>query len=274
MEASKQALGATGFWTASARGRESQRADRLLNDPWAQALAGEIGAAWLAQRTEESTIPIILRTRYFDDFLVRIATEDGIRQIVLVAAGLDTRAFRLRWPEGTRLFELDQPAVLNYKEEMLRSLGTQPACERYAIQKDLTESWQEALVDSGFAIQQRSGWLLEGFLFYLSNERIRQILDVVSRLAAAGSWLGCDVINSPTLTSPLTKNWVELQAREGAPWIGTLDEPEEYLASLGWRARLTQAGQADAHHERWVLPVIPTKMPNMPHNWFITAQKE
>lgn len=102
-------LGATAFWTAAVRAMENTRADRLFADPWAEALTGEVGAAWMADRTPESVIPIVLRTRYFDDFLLRVAGETSVRQFVLPAAGLDTRAFRLDWPAGTRLFELDQP---------------------------------------------------------------------------------------------------------------------------------------------------------------------
>lgn len=97
-------LAGTARWTAAVRARESQREDRLLDDPWAVALAGEEGLAWLAQRPPDSVVSIVLRTRFFDDFLRRVAVEEGIRQVVLMAAGLDTRAFRLVWPEGTRLF--------------------------------------------------------------------------------------------------------------------------------------------------------------------------
>ena len=92
-------------------------------------------------------------------------------------------------------------------------------------------------------------------------------------MVAPGSWLGFDIINGAVLTSPWTKPWVDMQAREGAPWIGTLDDPESTLASLGWTATLTQAGQPDANHGRWTLPVIPVKIPDMPHNWFVTAHK-
>jgi hypothetical protein len=105
---------------------------------WAAALAGQEGQAWLAQRPADSVIPIILRTRFFDDFLQRITCQDGIRQVVLVAAGLDTRAFRLTWSEQTRLFELNQPSVLQYKKEVLRSAGARPACVRQTIEVDLT----------------------------------------------------------------------------------------------------------------------------------------
>jgi len=268
-----QMLASTAFWTAGVRARETRREDCLINDPWAAALAGKQGEEWLKQHPEESTIPIVLRTRFFDDFLQRVTDQYGIRQIVLLAAGLDTRAFRLHWPEGTQFFELDQPAVLNFKEKVLHSLGARPACERRIIGKDLTEPWKDVLIANGFDPQERSGWLLEGFLFYLPVETITRLIDEVTSLVAPGSWLGFDIINQAVLTSPWTKPWVEMQAQWGAPWIGTLEDPEGTLAARGWEATLTQAGQTDANHGRWSLPVIPTKMPNMPHNWLVTAQK-
>lgn len=92
-------------------------------------------------------------------------------------------------------------------------------------------------------------------------------------MAAAGSWLGFDIINSVMLTFPLTQKWVEMQAKAGAPWIGTMDDPVEFLAARGWQANLTQAGAEDASYGRWPFPVIPTTMPGIPHNWFVTAQK-
>ena len=267
-------LGTTARWTAAVRAKESEREDRLFDDPWAAALAGKEGQEWMEQRPADSVIPIVLRTRFFDDWLRRITLQNAIRQVVLMAAGLDTRAFRLNWPEQTRLFELDQPAVLKYKEQLLHSAGAQPACTRQAVEADLTASWKEALVRTGFDPQQPSGWLLEGFLFYLSNEGLTRLLDEVTSLAAPGSWMGFDIINSAVLTSPWTRPWVEMQAQSGAPWIGTLDDPVGFLAARGWKTTLTQAGQPDANHGRWRLPVIPTMLPDMPHNWFVIAQKE
>jgi len=154
---SDQLLGLTSHWTAAVRARESAREDRLFEDPWAEALAGKDGAGWLAQRPEDSTTPMVIRTRFFDDFLQDIACRHAIRQVVLMAAGLDTRAFRLEWPAGTCLFELDQPEVLQYKEEVLRLAGAQPACRRQLIGADLTSPWQEKLTHSGFDPQLPSG---------------------------------------------------------------------------------------------------------------------
>lgn len=263
-------LAATAYWTAAVRANESARKDALFRDPWASVLAGSAGAAWMAERTPESVLPIVLRTRYFDDFLA----QSRLEQVVLLAAGLDTRAYRLDWLASTCVYEIDQASVLDYKAEILKTAGAELRCSRRGIPADLADNWQEELLEAGFDPQKPSAWLLEGFLFYIPNELIIQVLHSLSSLSAPGSQLGFDIINSTVLTSPYTKAWVELQARAGAAWIGSFDDPESYLDLLGWHAALTQAGQPDAHYGRWTLPVYPTKMAGMPHNWFVTAVKK
>ena len=267
-------LGATARWTAAARAQETQREDRLFSDPWAAALAGTEGTAWAANRPADSLAPMVLRIRFFDEFLQRVTHESTFRQVVLMAAGLDTRAYRLDWPAGTSIFELDQPAVLEEKERILQSSGAQTVCARHTIKVDLTGPWKEALINAGFEPALPSAWLLEGFLFYIPTESIYQILEDVNSLSASGSWLGFDIINTFTLTSPYTRQWIEMQANSGAPWIGTMDDPAGFLATRGWKTTLSQAGAADANHGRWHLPVIPVTMADMPHNWFVTAQKD
>jgi methyltransferase (TIGR00027 family) len=266
-------LGATARWTAAVRAKESARQDRLFYDPWAAALAGQEGESWIEGRSEDSVAPIALRTRFFDDALQRMALQDGIRQVVLMAAGLDTRAFRLSWPAGTRLFELDQAPVLAYKERILGSAGAQPACERQTIEADLTAPWQERLVQAGFAPGCPSGWLLEGFLFYLPDDSLAHVLDEVTGMAAPGSWLGFDIVNRNTLTSPWTRQWIQMQADSGAPWIGWLDDPEGFLAARGWQASLTQPGEEGANFGRWAYPVIPRPLPDMPRSWYVVARR-
>jgi methyltransferase (TIGR00027 family) len=268
---SNDLLGSTARWTASVRALETEREDRLFADPWAVALAGEAGRAWIEKRPADSVNPIIIRTRYFDDFLQRATSEEKVHQVVLVAAGLDTRAFQLNWPGETRIFELDQPSILADKDRILGSAGASPNCERHSIGIDLTTSWKEALIEGSFDPLLGSAWLLEGFLFYLTSENIRQILEIITDLAVPGSWLGFDIINSAMLTSDLTRKWVEMQAEAGAPWIGTMDDPLGFLAARGWVGSLTQAGAPEANYGRWSLPVIPTLMPGLPHNWFVTA---
>lgn len=269
----KQALGATARWTAAVRARESLRENPLFCDPWAAALAGPEGMAWVEQRSEESVLPIALRTRFFDDFLQRTVISNNIQQIVLVAAGLDTRAFRLSWPPDTRLFELDQEHVFAHKESVLSLVGACPACDRHLVAMDLALPWEERLVGAGFDVGQPSAWLLEGFLFYLPTAQLADILDRSLRFPVTRSFIGFDAINALTLTSPFTRNWVKMQAEEGAPWLGSLDNPQTFLAERGWQAALVAPGSAEASYGRWSLPVIPAAMPNMPHLWFVTGKK-
>lgn len=274
VRSSNESLGLTAYWTASARALENSRPDGLLKDPWAADLAGEVGQAWLAQRSAESVLPIVLRTRYFDDFLQRITAKEGIRQVVLLGAGLDTRAYRLHWPEQTQLYELDQSAVLDYKEMFFQTSGDQPRCSRKIVRADITLPWSGALRESGYDAHERSIWLVEGLLFYLPSEQIVQILDEITTLTTAGSWLGFDIINRVMLTSPITQQWLEMQAKAGAPWIGTMDDPVGFLLARGWQAALTQAGAEDANYGRWTLPIFPVTLPNVPHNWYVTAVKQ
>ncbi|MFN2168954.1 MAG: class I SAM-dependent methyltransferase, partial [Anaerolineae bacterium] len=138
---------------------------------------------------------------------------------------------------------------------------------------DLSSSWEGPLRGAGFDRSRPSCWLLEGFLFYLSTEHLTHLLDRALSLAAPGSYIGFDAVNSVTLTSPLTKSWVDMQAASGAPWIGTMDDPAGFLADRGWQATLTPVGAPEANHGRWSLPVIPASMPGMPHLWFVTGQK-
>jgi methyltransferase (TIGR00027 family) len=271
----KEGVGQTARWVAAVRARESQREDRLINDPWAAALAGVEGENRLEQvQDADNGATIIIRVRFFDDFLVRVTTGEEIRQVVLLAAGLDTRAFRLAWPEQTRLFELDQPQVLDEKEQILAQAGATPTCERMVLKIDLTTQWVEPLRAAGFDVRQPAVWLLEGFLQYLPGNAGLHILDTISSIAAAGSWLGFDAINTHLLTSPWTRDWIAKRAEMGVPWLGTLDDPEGFLKQRGWDVTLTQAGEEGADFGRYPYPVIPPSLPNMPRYWFVTAQKK
>jgi len=267
-------LAFTARWAAKVRAVENIHPNRIFADPWAENLAGKTGRLWMADRTPESTIPIVLRTRYFDDFLERVTTRGGLRQVVLLAGGMDTRAFRLSWPGGVHLFELDQAELLAEKEGVLRAAGAKPGCTRTIIRADLTRPWDLALIEAGFDPLRPTAWLLEGVLIYLPVDDINEILAAITRLSASESWLGFDIVNSLTLTHPATREMAELQARSGAPWVGVMDDPLSYLGERGWRGSLTQAGAPDANHERWPYPVIPPNMPGMPHHWFVTAKRE
>ena len=267
-------LGSTARWTAGVRAKESLREDRLFHDPWAAALAGKEDEAWVEHRSRDSGhAAVVLRTRFFDDFLLRATTNPATRQVVLMAAGLDTRAFRLTWPAQTRLFELDQPQVLEEKERVLTTAQAQPTCEQKTIAADLTSPWRESLLKAGFDPSHPSVWLLEGFLLFLPQEAIMRILDEITSLAIPGSWLGFDIINSAMLTSPWIHQRVKSLAKSGTPWIGTMDDPETDLSMRGWQTTLTQPGEEQAYYGRWPYPVIPRMLPDMPRRWWVTAQR-
>jgi methyltransferase (TIGR00027 family) len=266
-------LASTARWAAAVRAGESARKDRLYDDPWAAELAGPAGLAWLEQRPPESVAGMVLRTRFFDDFLQRVTAGKAVRQVVLLAAGLDTRPFRLSWPRQLHWFELDQAPVLERKEEVLRSASARPNCERRAVAADLTSAWEEALTRAGFDTAKPSCWLLEGLLFYLPVESLTRLLERAMALAAAGSWIGFDIVNGLTLTSPVMKSWIQMQADAGAPWLGTMDDPREFLAARGWKANLTSPSDPEANHGRWPYPTVPAALPGVPHLWFVTARK-
>jgi methyltransferase (TIGR00027 family) len=267
-------LAATARWTAAARALETGRPDALFDDPWAAALAGEAGRRWAEVRPLAMLAPMLVRTRFFDDFLRRV-TLGGVTQVILLGAGLDTRALRLSWPPDTTVFEVDQPDVIRYKEEVLRGSAASPRCARHLrISADLGEgSWRARLVEAGLDPGATSAWLAEGFLFYLPVDTISTLLDQVSGLAWRGSALGFDIPNHPLLTHPSTRSWLEMQAGAGAPWIGTMDDPAELLAGLGWEVTLSQLGASDADYERSPLPVIPITARELPHHWLVTARK-
>jgi methyltransferase (TIGR00027 family) len=254
---SKYLISLTAHLTAAARAYESEREDRLFNDPWAAALAGSEGEARFAQ-IEDNGGSIIVRTRFFDEFLLRATNEEGIRQIVMPACGLDTRAFRLTWPPETRFFELDQPAVLRYKQEVLERQGARPTCERLALPVDLTEpAWTESLLDAGYDPTAPAVWLVEGLLFYLPVEEIERLLTRISSLTAPRSQIGFDAVHSAMIASPRTGQRIRRVAGLGAPWIGSIDDPEGLLGSLGWKATFVTSAEKGREYQRAVFPFLP-----------------
>ena len=264
-------VGATARWTAAARALERERPNALLDDPWAARLAGDDGMAWLARQAPGATLPMVLRTRFFDEWLLRSFADGGPRQAVLLGAGLDTRAWRLLWPMGSTVFEVDRAGALETKASMLDEARAVPACRRTEVAADLGGVWDTALVDAGFDPSRPTIWLAEDLLFYLPNPLLRALLAEITRRSAPGSRLGFDIPNRAVLTSPWTRPWIEMQAEAGAPWLGAMDDPAAELAALGWDATVSQPGEGDSGHGRWTLPVLPAGATELPHTWYVTA---
>jgi methyltransferase (TIGR00027 family) len=271
------ALAMTAWWTAAARARESQRCDRLFDDPWATILVGlqgveEFDRAITAHGAGTADLHAVI-TRFFDDFLLRVTGTGAVQQVIVVASGLDTRAFRLPWPPQTRLFELEQPQVIAYKDSRFSLIGATPRCERHAIGVNLNEPWADSLCRAGFHQSQRSVWLLEGFLYFLAEPAVLDLLGVITGLAAPGSWLGLDVVNGDMLTSPSTRHWNERMAAVGAPWLFTSDEPEAVLAEFGWSATVVQPGEKEADFGRSPYPLSRRGTPGVPQSFLVTAAR-
>ena len=269
----------TSRWMAAARARESEREDRLFYDPLAADLAGPEGFAWL-DRMETAARPggpglyAVIRTRFFDDFLLDACERSGTRQVVLAAAGMDTRAFRLGWPPQTRLFEMDLPEVLEAKDRVIEESGIEERCERHAVAVDLAQKdWPGALLAAGYDAKRPSAWLVEGLLFYLSGADVRGLLEKMDALTVPGSLLGLDLMNRNMLFSPGAWPQLAALARRGARGRFETNDPESLLARHGWEARVTQPGEEGADFGRWPGPVVPRRLPGLPRSFLVRARR-
>ncbi|WP_156687504.1 class I SAM-dependent methyltransferase [Mycobacterium sp. Marseille-P9652] len=193
-------VGSTALFVATARALEAQKPDPLAVDPYAELFCRAVGGPAAAVLDGEAPDHHLktpdwgehfvdfqgARTKFFDEYFRR-AADAGVRQVVILAAGLDSRAYRLDWPAGTTIFELDQPQVLAFKRQVLSDHGAQPRAERREIEVDLRDDWQKALRDNGFDPTKPSAWIAEGLLIYLPAAAQEQLFTGIDSLAAAGS---------------------------------------------------------------------------------------
>lgn len=184
----------------------------LIDDPFAAPLVRAVGID-VYTRLVNGEIPVTdehefdparmargmaVRTRFYDDFFLD-ATRSGVRQAVIVAAGLDARAYRLPWPQGTVVYEVDLPDVIEFKTSTLRGLGAEPTAERRAVAVDLRDDWPAALRAAGFDPQARSAWSAEGLVVYLPPEAQDALLANITALSAAKSRLALEFVPDTTI---------------------------------------------------------------------------
>ncbi|MGC5000205.1 class I SAM-dependent methyltransferase [Streptomyces sp. DT195] len=233
---------ATAVGVAKVRALETERQDALFRDPLAQAFA-TTGGLWASSPSPDDeaarrrrlavSFSIVIRTKFLDDLLQR-ASASGVRQVVLLGAGMDSRAFRMDWPKDTRLFEVDTAAPLNFKASVLRQEGAVARCERIPVAVDLREDWPGALAAAGHDPSLPTAWIAEGLLIYLPEGAVELMLARVSTQSASGSRLGL------TLGS---RGVIERFGAGAAPgsaasmWVSEMpDDPVGWLAGHGWQA--------------------------------------
>lgn len=241
MTDSLPAVGRTAVGVAGLRARESRRPDRLFDDPYAAAFF-EAGRSGLPEASPSGgdlraffASQVVIRTRFYDEFLLGA----GCAQVVVLAAGLDARAFRLAWPAGTRLFELDLPEVLAFKDDVLARQGAEPSCDRIVVPADLREDWASALRDAGFDASVPAVWLAEGLLVYLSRDEADRMLTTVTGLSAPGSTVAFEHHPAETAGSLAASGFEHVTGL----WKGGLGvKAPEWLREHGWEpATVTRA---------------------------------
>lgn len=277
-------VGLTALVVAAGRSVDTHRDDALISDPYAERF---VAAA--APPTPLPTRPVApkddsedelwqmmsgymgVRTRFFDEFFAA-AGEAGVRQAVILAAGLDARAQRLAWADGTTLFEVDQPDVLTFKDEVLEH--DRARCDRRAVPVDLRDDWPGALDDAGFDPQAPTAWLAEGLLPYLPAEAQDALLDAVEERSAAGSRIAVedftnlgDQLADPAFRRVATGLGVDMTAL-----IHTDDreDPGDRLAGHGWDVH---RDRATAVADRWGREFDPLTQRLNGRSSFVTAQR-
>ena len=201
-------VGATATMVAAARALATNADDPVIDDPFAAPLVRAVGTEFFTKlvddgfRTEDLDDEaatgltrfangMAARTRFFDDFFLS-ATRAGIRQAVILASGLDSRGYRLPWPTGTVVYEIDQPEVIAFKTATLAELGAAPTTDLRTVAKDLRFDWPAALTEAGFDPAKPTAWIAEGLLGYLPPDAQDRLLDQITALSAPGSRLGVE----------------------------------------------------------------------------------
>jgi methyltransferase (TIGR00027 family) len=255
-------VGATATMVAAARALASEDTNPIINDPFAAPLVRAVGIDFFTRvvdgqinpafeenvgengkgELQTETDSLAVRTRFFDEFFAN-ATAAGIGQAVILAAGLDARAYRLAWPSGSVVYEVDQPKVVAFKTETMAGLGAKPTAERRTVSIDLREDWPAALRDSGFDDTKPAAWSAEGLLMYLPPEAQDRLFDHITALSAPGSQLATEYHpqTGPTMaerSQAMNNRWANLGCDvdlSGLFYEGERSNVAEYLSDRGWQ---------------------------------------
>ena len=256
-------VGSTALFVAAARALETRKPDPLSVDAYAEVFCRAVGGPWTALldgglpehplRSEEFGTHFVTyqgaRTRYFDNYFQK-AARAGVRQIVLLAAGLDSRAYRLDWADDTTVYELDQPQVLEFKRATLDDYGATPKALRREVAVDLRDDWPAALRNSGFRAGEPSAWIAEGLLIYLPAAAQGQLFTGIDGLASSGSRLALEEgrpMDGEAFKAKVEEAKVEeakaAEDMRGQWWQLVYNEQcapaAQWFSDRGWRAEAT-----------------------------------
>jgi len=275
-------VGTTAVMVAAARARETDSPDPLIRDPYARMLvAGADAGVWekfldqamqdrIAASDPEAAALFAnmlsyqaVRTLFFDTFFTNAAAA-GIRQVVILASGLDSRAYRLAWPDGTVVYEIDQPKVLEYKAATLAEHGVQPTADCRGVAIDLRQDWPTALKAAGFDPARPSAWLAEGLLMYLPAEAQDRLFEQITELSAAGSRVSAETVRhlDEERRAQMRQRWEKMADElniERTVDIAdlTYNDPHradvtEWLGAHGWTASGQSSSDEMRRLGRWV----------------------
>jgi methyltransferase (TIGR00027 family) len=203
-------VGVTATMVAAGRAMASKANTPLINDPFAEPLVRAVGVDFFVKmidgdadlsllpnaspdRTQAIANGMGVRTKYFDDYLLS-AVGAGVRQVVILASGLDSRAYRLDWPSETVVYEIDQPQVIEFKTTTLADLGAEPTATRRTVPIDLRADWPAALRAAGLDVGAPTAWLAEGLLIYLPSEAQDRLFDNITALSVPGSAIATEYV--------------------------------------------------------------------------------
>jgi methyltransferase (TIGR00027 family) len=263
-------VGATATAVAARRAMASKGPNALIDDPFAEPLVNAVGVdafirmmngevevsdddpSFTAQRLSEG---MAVRTRFFDTFFLE-AAEAGVRQGVILASGLDTRAYRLPWPAGTVLYEIDQPQVIEFKTRTLADLGAAPTVDRRAVAIDLRDDWVDALRGSGFDSTRPTAWIAEGLLGYLPPDAQDRLFDNITALSAPGSRIGTGYV--PDMRDRVEKRGREMSERwrrmglnlnwSELVYTGERNDVVDYLTERSWQTTVRSTPEMYVHN--------------------------
>ncbi|MBT0770292.1 SAM-dependent methyltransferase [Kineosporia sp. J2-2] len=263
---SLQPVSRTALWTAAARAAESRHPAALFDDPLAGALAGTEGPQLLTRYDSTVTaLFVAIRTAVIDQFF----RDSVCSQIVLLAAGLDTRAYRIPRPGPTEVFEVDHEALQRYKTATIGDRAPLPGYDVRHVGSDLAAGdWDVALGQAGFDPERPTLWIAEGLLFFLPETDASALLKKAHGASAPGSELVVDFTSRASLRNPYAAEFLARLAEDGNPWLFGTDQPEEFLAAAGWAATsVLEPGATQQGDDRWPYPVEPRANRYAPRNW-------